>query len=220
MELVAPDILADVRLLSAVFSVTAIGAGLALWLVGWWTHRFWVVLGLTVAGGVWGLQHAAELRTSPLLAAIGVGLASGLLALTVVRLGAFFAGGFAVLTLARAWWPEFDAPLACFLAGGLVGWFLFRYWTMALTSLAGVVLMAYGSLALLDKLERLDAVAWSEQRALLLNTIVGLLALGGFVTQFVAEWVRGRLAKKKDDAKESTDEVDEVVPVTAFRKAG
>jgi MFS family permease len=218
MEVIAPDILADVRLLSAVFSVAAILAGLVLWLVGWWTHRFWVVLGLTVAGGVWGLQHAAELRTTPLLAAIGVGLASGLLALTVVRLGAFFAGGFAVLALARAWWPEFDAPLACFLAGGLVGWFLFRYWTMALTSLAGVVLMVYGALAILDKLDRLDAVAFSEQRVILINTLVGLLALGGLVTQVSADWLRGRLAKKDED--KDDDEDDQPVPVAAFRKAG
>src|SRR5262249_24328115 len=123
MEMVLPDILGDLRQLSAVFSVAGLLIGLVLWLAGGWTHRFWVVLSLTVLGGIWGLNHAADLRAAPLFAAIGVGLATGLLALTVIRLGAFFAGGVAALVLVQAWSPSWDQPLVSFLAGGLAGWF-------------------------------------------------------------------------------------------------
>ena len=138
-----PDIVADVRQLSAILPITGIMIGAVLWLVGWQTHRFWVVLGFTVLGGIWGLQNAAALKSQPLVAAIGIGLAAGILGLTLVRLGAFVAGGYACLLLTHAALPTWDQPLISFLAGGLLGFFLFRYWTMALTSLAGVVVMGH-----------------------------------------------------------------------------
>src|SRR5271165_3018990 len=141
MELIVPDILADVRQLSASLCVMALVVGAVLWLAGWWSHRFWVVLGFTVLGGIYGLQGAGALRTQPLIAAIGIGLAAGVLALTLVRLCAFAAGGFAGLMLTQAAFPALDQPLLAFLAGAFLGFILFRYWTTALTSLAGVVLM-------------------------------------------------------------------------------
>lgn len=227
MELVAPDILGDLRQLSAVFSVFGLLVGLVLWLAGWWTHRFWVVLSLTVLGGIWGLNHAAELRAAPLFAAVGVGLATGLLALTAIRLGAFFAGGVAALVLVQAWSPTWEQPLVSFLAGGLVGWFLFRYWTMALTSLVGVLLMVHCSLALIDKIGKLDAVAWSESRATLLNIVCLVLAGGGFTVQGLADWLRKRWAgagegEQKKDKKDKKGKSAVVLAegVTAFRRAG
>src|SRR5580765_6925141 len=95
MELIVPDIVADVRELSAILSVMGLAIGVVLWLAGWWSHRFWFVLGFTVLGGIWGLQNAVALKSQPLVAAVGVGLAAGILALTLVRLGAFAAGGYA-----------------------------------------------------------------------------------------------------------------------------
>jgi len=227
MEMVLPDILGDLRQLSAIFSVAGLLIGLVLWLAGWWTHRFWVVLSLTVLGGIWGLNHAADLRAAPLFAAIGVGLATGLLALTVIRLGAFFAGGVAALVLVQAWSPSWDQPLVSFLAGGLAGWFLFRYWTMALTSLAGVLLMVHCGLALVDKIGKLDAVAWTETRATLLNIVCLVLTAGGFLVQIAAEWLRKRYAgaggeqkkEKKDGKKAKSNPVVLADGVAAFRRA-
>jgi hypothetical protein len=138
MEVVLPDILADVRQLSAILLVAALAVGAALWLAGWWSHRFWVVLAITVLGGIWGLQNAAVVLTQPLVAAIGIGLAAGILALTLIRLGAFVAGGYAGIWVIHSMLPAWDQPLLSFLAGGFLGFFLLRYWVMALTSIAGV----------------------------------------------------------------------------------
>jgi hypothetical protein len=225
METVAPDIVADVRQLSAIFPVLGLLIGLVLWLAGWWTHRFWVVLGMTVLGGIVGLHQAAVLQTQPLVAALGVGLAAGMLALTLVRIGAFVAGGYAALLLVHAWSPSWDQPFISFLAGGLLGWLLVRYWTMVLTSLTGVLLILYSVLALADKFGKLDAVLWSERNAVTLNAVCAAMTLGGFLVQFVADWLRKRGAKDdknnkkdgKDSKKQRSGGVLAALP--AFRRA-
>jgi hypothetical protein len=207
METVAPDILADVRQLSAVFAVLGLVIGMVLWLAGWWTHRFWVVLGMTVLGGFVGLHNTAVLQTQPLVAALGVGLAAGILALTLVRIGAFVAGGYAGLMLVHAWSPAWDQPFISFLAGGFLGWLLVRYWTMVLTSLTGVLLILYSVLALGDKFGKLDAVLWSDRNAITLNALCAAMTLSGFLVQFVADWLRKRGAhddkSNKKDGKDS-----------------
>ncbi|MEI7685036.1 MAG: hypothetical protein WCL32_08420, partial [Planctomycetota bacterium] len=58
MRLVAPDLLPDLCGLSpGVVGLTA-AVGAILWLFGWWSHRFWVVLTATVSAGVYGLFDA------------------------------------------------------------------------------------------------------------------------------------------------------------------
>jgi hypothetical protein len=223
MELIAPDILAEVRQLSPLWPVAAFLVGGVWWLAGWWTHRFWIVLGFTVTGGILGLQNAAELHAQPLLAAIGVALAAGILALTLVRVVAFVAGGAAGLVLVHALSPSWDQPLVSFLAGGLLGYFLFRYWMMALTSLGGVVTMVYAGLALIDKLGRLDAVTWSEGHGTALTAGCGLAAAAGCVVQFFIDWLRNRAGGSKDDKKEGKKDKKEggvLTALAAFRRAG
>jgi hypothetical protein len=223
MELIAPDILTDVKQLSASLSVLMLVCGVFLWLAGWWSHRFWMVLAFTVLGGIWGLQNGAALQTQPLVAAIGVGLAAGILALTVVRLGAFAAGGYAGLLLIHTAVPTFDQPLLSFLAGGLLGFFLFRYWTMALTSLAGVVLFGYGALALADNMGKLNAVTWAESHTNMLNAVGGMTALAGFGIQLLVDWVRRPAGdESKGDKKEGKKSKPDGVlagGLASFRKA-
>ena len=197
--------------------------GRVLWLAGWWSHRFWVVLSFTVLGGIWGLQNGAMLQSQPMVAAIAVALAAGILALTVIRLGAFAAGGYAALLLTHAAAPAFDQPLLSFLAGGLLGFFLFRYWTMALTSLAGVVLIGYGGLAVADNLGKLNAIPWSENNTNMLNTIGGVMTLAGF-RDSIADGTMGRGSakgerKEKKDGKKPKGE-GAGAGLAAFRRAG
>jgi hypothetical protein len=219
MDHFLPDILSDVRQLSAVFSVGGLLIGLVLWLAGWWTHRFWAVLGLTVLGGLAGLLNSAALQAQPLVAALGMALACGILALTVMRLAAFVAGGYAGLLLAHTYLPSWEQPFLSFLAGALIGWFLFRYWTMVLTSLSGTLLVVLSALALADKLGRLDALAWSERNEGMLNGIAGGMALAGFAVQFAGDWIKGRSGGgKKDSGKKSKPAPGP--SVAAFRKAG
>ena len=125
MQLVAPDILSDACGLSLGLVITALVVGLALWLFGWSWHRFWIVLITTVLAGVYGLYDAEVFRSQPLLAAVLLALAGGLLALALVRLLAFFAGGMAGLLISQAVFPSLDQPI-CFLLFGLASLYLFR----------------------------------------------------------------------------------------------
>jgi hypothetical protein len=225
MGLIAPDLVADVCQLSAIFSVLSFLIGMVLWLAGWWTHRFWVVLGLTVLGGILGLHNAAALQAQPLVAALGVSLAAGILALTLMRIGAFIAGGYAGLLLIHTWWPSWEQPLVSFLAGGLLGWFLVRYWTMALTSLTGVLLMLYGTLALAAKTGRFDAVVWCEDKATMLNVVCAAMTVAGFLIQVISDWLRKRWSSGDSDKKDGKSAKkgkpgSALAALPAFRRAG
>jgi hypothetical protein len=81
----------------------------------------------------------------------------------------------------------------------LVALYLFRTWTMALTSLGGSLIMVYAGLGLADRLGKLDALAWSEKRTLLLNWLCGSLAVVGWVAQFVMERARIQRIRKHEE---------------------
>ena len=93
MQMVSPDLIADLCGLSLGLLLAGVVVGFVLWLFGWQSHRFWVVLLTTVAAGVYGLQEAAAFKTPPLVAALLLAVAAGILALALVRLLAFGAGG-------------------------------------------------------------------------------------------------------------------------------
>jgi hypothetical protein len=184
MELLAPDIVVEVKTLSAGLCAGGLAVGLALWLFGWWSHRFWVVLTITLLAGVYGLYEASAWHVQPLVSAILLALAAGMLALALTRLLAFAAGGFTAVLGLQALVPTLDQPVICFLAGGLLGVVLFRFWIMALTSAAGTLLLGYCALGLAEHLFPWDAVAFSERQVVLLNWLCGVTALVGLVAQF------------------------------------
>src|SRR5262245_24456901 len=62
MTIIATDILGDLCGLSLGLIVAIIPIGLLLWLLGWWSHRFWIVLATTVLAGVFGLLEASSWR--------------------------------------------------------------------------------------------------------------------------------------------------------------
>src|SRR5208283_3416908 len=109
---------------------TGVIVGLALWTLGWRNHRFWVVLVTTVGAGTYGLSEGPALHAHPLVAAVLLAVAAGMLALSLVRLVAFAAGGFCGLVVAQALAPTWDQPLIAFLGGGFLGHLLFRIWMM------------------------------------------------------------------------------------------
>jgi hypothetical protein len=193
MQLLTPDIVAELRGLSISVSAGGCALGLVLWVTGWWGHRFWIVLFTTLLAGILGMISAPGSRLQPVLVGLLSAVAAGLLALSLVRVVAFGAGGFAAWlalhTFAPASWNE---PFLCFLAGGLVGLFLFRVWTMVLTSFLATQLMGYFGLCLADSLGKLDGLALSEQRGTALSWACGLATLGGFIVQFLLERWRMR----------------------------
>jgi hypothetical protein len=198
MQIIAPDILAGAVGLSPVLCGLGVLLGLMLWMFGWRAHRFWIVLLATVLAGVYGLSRAPEYGSQPFLAGVLFAIAAGLLALALVRVIAFIAGGIAASLLVQALFPSWHDPLVSFLVGGLTGLILFRVWTMALTSLAGTVVMSYSGLCLADGLGKLQAVTWAEKQTLLLDWACGGLTLLGVLVQFTGERRRARRQKQAE----------------------
>jgi MFS family permease len=199
MHVLAPDLLADVSELSPAITATGLALGLSLWLFGWKGHRFWIVLAATLAGGIAGLSTPAAYGIQPLVAGLLAAVAAGVLALALVRVIAFAAGGLLACLVVHLALPSWEQPLLTGLVGGLIGVFLFRFWTMVLTSMAGTLLSAYGTLALLHRFEVLDAVSWADQHNVLLNWLWGALSLLGLLVQFVLERRRIRLRRLREE---------------------
>jgi hypothetical protein len=206
MQLVAPDILAEARGLPLGTTASCLAIGLFLWLFGARTHRFWIALSITVAAGLVGLNNGRTYGMQPLVAGLLLAVAAGVLALSLVRLLLFLAGGFAGLALVHTVAPSADEPLATFIVGGLVGVLLYWLWIMTLTSITGTALMLYSGLCLLDRFQVLQAVEWSRQNAPLLNWGFAALVVMGILVQFLLE---RRHRKALSAAAEETEEVEE-----------
>jgi MFS family permease len=192
MQLLAPDILEETAQLSVAVTGTAFGVGFLLWILGWRGHRFWIVMFTTIGAGVLGLYTEPVNGTRSLVAGVLLAVAAGGLALALARIFAFGAGGVASWLLVRQFAPAWQEPLVCFLVGGLVGLFLFRIWTMLLTSSAGTLLMAYSGLSLAHKLGKLNVIDLASNQATILTCACAAVALLGFFLQFVLERRRGR----------------------------
>ncbi|MCI0459899.1 MAG: hypothetical protein L0Z62_23355 [Gemmataceae bacterium] len=226
MYLIEPEVLADLSGLSIGLCVIGILLGLALWLLGWRRHRFWVVLGITFLGGVLGLSEAQALHAQPVVAGVLLALGAGVLALALARLLAFGAAGLVALLAVKALVPTWDQHLVSFLTGGLLGVLLFRLWVMVLTSLGGTLLLGYSSLCLVERLAKLNAAEFADRHAVLLNWSCGGLALLGMVFQLLLNRGRrdGKSAGKDSEEKPGKADKPPAAPRWGwwppFRKAG
>ncbi len=207
MQLVWPEVLAEVRGLSWAVSGLGLVAGLLLWLFGWFGHRFWIVLLATAGAGILGLYLNPVFGAGALLVGLLLAAAAGLLALSLMRVVAFAAGGLALWLGVRAAMPAWNEPLVCFLAGGLAGVLLFRLWTMALTSFAGTILMTYFGLSLAERLAKLDTAALVETKTAGLNWALAGVTLVGLAVQLLLD--RWLLRRRRRLVLVSYDEAEE-----------
>jgi hypothetical protein len=221
MRLLAPDLLVEARELSAAVTGTGLALGVLLWWLGWRAHRFWVVLSATFAGGVAGLASSPAYEVQPLVAGLLAAVAAGVLALALVRVLAFAAGGLAACLLVHALAPAWDQPLVSILVGGLLGVYLFRLGMMALTSVVGTLLVAYCALCLLDRLGTLNAASWAEGHAPLLNWLCGCGAVLGVLAQFLIERRRHRKKKAAEEAakQKAAEEAEKKKPKPPAKKS-
>lgn len=217
MVLVAPEILADACGLSLGLILAIVPVAFFLWLLGWWSHRFWVVLTTTVVAGIYGLNAPPDQPAPPWVAAVLLALSAGILALALVRLLAFAAGGLAGLLLVHLTFPSLHQPLIAFLLAGLLCLLLFRPCVMALTSLTGSVLLASAVLLLLNYYALLDAPQWCAQSANLLNAAIGAFALLGVAVQLLLDRY---VFRRKPRAKGWTDELWELLPTRSAADNG
>jgi hypothetical protein len=201
MTLLAPDVLEAARGLSLPVLALGLLVGFVLWALGWRAHRFWIVLTTTVGAGILGLYSEPMHGMQPLVAGVLLAVAAGVMALALARLVAFVSGGVAAWLVVHAVAPAWNEPFVCFLAGGLLGVFLFRLWTMALTSLGGTLLIGYSSLCLLDNLGKLNAVALAEARPHLLTWACVAGTVMGILTQVYLERRRAAAEKVRHEQK-------------------
>jgi hypothetical protein len=195
MQLVAPDILEEARGLSPLLSGAGLVIGFLLWTLGGRTHRFWLAMSVTLAAGLLGLALGKDYGMQPLVAGLLLAVSAGALALSLVRMLLFAAGGLASLGLIHAIAPTWDEPIAVFLVGGLIGVFLYRFWIITFSSLIGALFLVYSALALLDRLHIVDSVAWTGKNGPLLNWGCGSLVVLGILVQFLVERRRKRKAE-------------------------
>ena len=199
MQLIAPDILTAGQGLSAAICVVGIALGLLLWLFGWRAHRFWIALIATAAAGLSGLQSGPRNGIPPLVASLLLAVAFGLLALALARVAAFAAGGIAAWMLAHAIVPQWDEPLLWILAGGLLGLWMFRLWTMMVTSAAGTLVMGYSLVWLLEPVAQVDPAAWASRHAGMLDWSCAGVAAGGVLAQWLLDRRRAQRVKQKEE---------------------
>jgi hypothetical protein len=217
MDILSPefmaDLLSDGQGLSPYIPGVGLGIGLVLWLLGSRGHRFWLSMAVTVIAGLAGLHAAPSLGVQPLVGGLLMAVCAGALALALVRLIVFSVVGVASLAVAQSVTPGWNEPVIFFLAGGLIGVVFFRLWVMALTSLAGSILIGYCGLCLAASMGRIDVVALARQQGRLLQ-LGGLgLALVGVVTQFLLE--RRRAKKKRLQEEREEEERYRVPPRTS-----
>jgi hypothetical protein len=208
MQLLAPDILEEARQLSPGLLGVGLALGLFLWLWGGRTHRFWLALVMTLGAGVLGLYYGPAYGMQPLVAGLLLAVAAGALALSLMRVLIFASGGLAALGLAQAAAPNWSwqQPLVCFLAGGLLGVFLYKFWITTLASFVGTLLTAYSALCLLDRFGQIDTATWVGAHTPLLNWACGACTVLGLLMQFLLERRRKRQEKKQVEAKARAEE--------------
>jgi MFS family permease len=194
MQLFVPDLLAEAHGLSVPACATGMAVGALLWMSGWLGHRFWIVLGTTLVAGVVGLYTGRLYGLQPMVTGLLLAVGAGILALALVRLLAFAAGGAAACLVVQYVAPAWNEPVICFLAGGLAGVLLFRVWTMFLTSFAGSVLMGYAGLCLADSLGQVDASTLADRQPFVLSAACLGVAFLGVIVQFVVD---RRVAKSR-----------------------
>jgi hypothetical protein len=203
MHLIAPDVLAEAQGLSPILSGIGVCLGLLIWLCGWRWHRVWVVLAVTVAGALVGLQTGRTSGGHLLGMSVLLGLSAGLLAVELARVFAFLAAGMAVWMAASALFPGGRELWVAFLVGGLIGALLYRFWTMLLTSFAGVLIAWHSLLCLAEHLVYLDAVGFAEAHATALNGAgLAATALGVVAQSWLERWYLRHKQRRKAQQEE------------------
>jgi hypothetical protein len=200
MQLIASRLLEPILGLSGPACVAGLAIGVLLWLLGWWAHRFWIVLFATVTAGVLGLSPLARVAgATPIVAGILLAISAGMMALALARITAFVAGGAAVCIALQLLFPAWDERVLAFLVGGLAGLVMFRFWMMLLSSLGGTLMITYAGLSLLHRLGKLDAPSWIEQRSFMLNWGCVALTMGGLLAQYLLERMRKKMKKRREE---------------------
>jgi hypothetical protein len=228
MQIISGDMLADMRELPFLASSVLALLGLVLYLAGWMTYRFWVVLATTFGAGLYGLRVGPDFGLQPIIAGLLMAVAAGCLALSLARVAIFVWYGLVCWYVVQQFAPQLAVPLVCILAGGLFTVLFHRLCIMMLTSAAGMLLLTYGGLDLADRMAGFSAVNWLNANATTAQITYLASILVGVVVQHMIEKNQKKYRKLKDEyrefqkkkGKETSPKRGVLAWVPSLRKAG
>lgn len=183
MMLLNPDVLLEAKGLSVGASSFFLFVGFLLWAFGWRWHRFWIVFGITVAAGMFGLTAGRTAGTQVLVVGVLLAVAAGMLAIEIARILAFLGGGTAAWLAAANVVPQAQELWAVFLCGGILGVALYKLWTMLASSFLGILLVSHSLFLLLEQLQKFPAAKWATANASAINGFIIGLTILGVITQ-------------------------------------
>ncbi|HQR08866.1 MAG TPA: hypothetical protein PLN21_18745 [Gemmatales bacterium] len=195
MQLLSPEVLADVLELPVAAMLVMVGLGMALALTGWRWHRFWLTICVSMVSGVVGLRQATAWGIEqPVLAGVLLAAAAGCLALSLARVGLFLAYGLVTWYAMKRLAPPYAIPAICICLGGLFSVLFYRFCVVLLTSLVGSLLLAYGGMAYAQLQNWFPMVTWLKEQPLAAHG--AFAAVCGF-TLFVQLYLWRRARRKK-----------------------
>ena len=204
------ELLEIARGLSLDVPIMGIVFGLLLWILGWRLHRFWIVTGITICAGIVGLVSGQQAGLQVLAVGLMLAVLSGLIALHLARILAVGGAGLAVAAGVDSIAPNFNEPLLCFLAGGLLGVILFRLFTMLMTSFCGAALVAGSAMLIAEKCSSsFNAANWVNDHprgVFLALAFATLLGVGG--QSLIERFINYRKAKKQAKRKSKSKSDD------------
>ena len=210
MNLISPDVIAELKGLSLGAGGFLMLVGFLLWGFGWRWHRFWVVFGFTAAAGIVGMSSGNAAGGHILVMGLLLAFAGGVLAIELAKILAFVAGGIGFWLAVQTVFPQGQELWAVFLSGGLFGVLLYRLWTMILLSYLGVVVSWHAAFALAQTSGSYDAVKWVGENTIAVNGAVIVATFLGVLMQVVTTEKPGAEAKvemsEKDDHKSHDDD--------------
>jgi hypothetical protein len=209
MQLIAPELFAEVSRLSVGACIIGLVLGLLIWCTGWWQHRFWVVAVLTAIAGMYGLQQGKAAGVQPLVAGLLAALAAGWMAVELAKVLAFVGGGVTSSLLVQGFVPSVHEPLLAFLSGGLLGVVLFRLWMLVFSSFIGTLIAVYSILGLSEQWLKADMSSIVAQKPGLLNLIVAAGVLLGVLVQGKFDaWLSSSTDRRKTKAMKTLSDAE------------
>lgn len=185
MNLISPDVIAELKDLSLGAGGFLMLVGFLLWGFGWRWHRFWVVFGFTAAAGIVGMSAGNAAGGHVLVMGLLLAFAGGVLAIELAKILAFVAGGVGFWFAVQSVFPQGQELWAVFLSGGLFGVLLYRLWTMILLSFLGVVVSWHAAFGLAQSSGSYDAVKWVADNTIAVNGAVFVATFLGVLMQVV-----------------------------------
>lgn len=178
MQVLSPDVLADVMELPTLALLTLSILGACLALTGWRWHRFWLTISVSLISGLVGLRQAQAWGIQqPIVAAVLLATAAGCLALSLARVGLFLAYGLATWYAVKRFAPPYAIPAVCICLGGLFSVLFYRFCVILLTSVVGSVILSYAGMAYAQQQNWFPMQMWLKEQTLVAHASLAGLCL-------------------------------------------